>query len=227
ARHPGQSWALQITGGRLFPQDRVSGALVWPCRGESRLLPAVASAPSALGENDAGADGSTRAAAATTVTAATTTTATTTTTGRTGVVWPLPRFVASAAVVADRLTGLLWRLDADAAGGPVTWTEALAAVGTVPVGPGLRWRLPTINELESLVDAAAHDPALPAGHPFRNAGDAYWSSTTSAFEPDWCMALYLDRGAVGVGQKSGRHFLVWPVAGPLASNVAVSPPAMW
>lgn len=39
-----------------------------------------------------------------------------------------------------------------------------------------------------------------------------WSPTTSAFEPDWAWTLYLDKGAVGVGQ-SGRHFHVWAVNG--------------
>ena len=34
---------------------------------------------------------------------------------------------------------------------------------------------------------------------------------TSAFEPDWAWALYLDKGAVGVGQKAGAYFHVWPV----------------
>lgn len=74
------------------------------------------------------------------------------------------------------------------------------------------WRLPNINELESLVDCARHSPALSLGHPFTNLSEAYWSSTTSMFEPDWAWALYLDKGAIGVGQKSGRHFRVWPVA---------------
>jgi hypothetical protein len=31
------------------------------------------------------------------------------------------------------------------------------------------------------------------------------------FEPDWAWALYLTKGAVGVGQKKGAHFSVWAV----------------
>jgi len=38
--------------------------------------------------------------------------------------------------------------------------------------------------------------------------EAYWSSTTGTYEPDWARALYLDKGAVGVGQKAGAHFHV-------------------
>jgi hypothetical protein len=95
----------------------------------------------------------------------------------------------------------------------VTWSEALAAVaGLNREGADFIWRLPTINELEALVDCAAHSPALPSGHPFADVQDIYWSSTTSLFEPDWAWALYLEKGATGVGQKRFAQFSVWAVA---------------
>ncbi|RMD67716.1 MAG: DUF1566 domain-containing protein [Gammaproteobacteria bacterium] len=124
-----------------------------------------------------------------------------------GLPWPSPRFEDLGDKVIDRLTGLAWRRSADLTRGPVSWEEALAAVK----GLGKGWRLPNINELESLVDADASSPALPPDAPFDDVREAYWSSTTSAFEPDWAFALYLDKGAVGVGQKPGRHFFVWAV----------------
>ncbi|MDY6994638.1 MAG: DUF1566 domain-containing protein [Pseudomonadota bacterium] len=37
------------------------------------------------------------------------------------------------------------------------------------------WRLPTINELESLVDCGQHAPALPQEHPFEAVQPIYWS----------------------------------------------------
>jgi len=76
---------------------------------------------------------------------------------------------------------------------------------------GHEWRLPNINELESLVDASRDSPALPEGHPFKNAREAYWSSTTSFYETDWAYCLYLHKGAVGVGHKPGAEFSVWAV----------------
>ncbi len=57
----------------------------------------------------------------------------------------------------------------------------------------------------------ARGPALPAGHPFIDVRDVYWSSTTSLYEPDWAWSLYLDKGAVGVGQKAQARFHVWAV----------------
>lgn len=132
---------------------------------------------------------------------------------RMGRPWPDPRFRPAEEGILDRLTGLCWKSEADLCGGPVTWEEALEAVRNLNRTTGARvlWRLPNINELESLVDSDRHSPALPVPHPFHGVGEWYWSSTTSVFEPDWAWALYMAKGAIGVGQKRGRHFLAWPV----------------
>jgi hypothetical protein len=132
---------------------------------------------------------------------------------RIGVKWPDPRFEVVGDTVVDRLTGLFWLGAADLTRGPATWSEALSAIAELNRASSgtLTWRLPNINELESLVDCSAHDPALPSGHTFREVREGYWSSTTSMFEPDWAWALYLKKGAIGVGQKWGAHFSVWAV----------------
>ena len=115
--------------------------------------------------------------------------------------WPEPRLATTDAGIEDRLTGLIWHPESDLAKGAVTWPEAL----TIAAFLEGHWRLPTINELESLVDCARCDPALAAGHAFGRMGQGYWSSTTSLFEPDWAWALYAETGALGVGQERGRH----------------------
>ncbi len=132
-----------------------------------------------------------------------------------GVPWPEPRFQEAGKAVLDRLTGLVWTRNADLAGRWTTWEEAFRVVNELNQEKGggrSSWVLPTINELESLVDASRHTPALPADHPFTGVQEAYWSSTSSGFEPDWCMALYMLKGAVGVGQKKDKNFSVWAVS---------------
>jgi len=130
--------------------------------------------------------------------------------------------------VFDRLTGLTWWHDADLMLGPVTWEEALWSVELFNAGQDSanRWRLPNINELESLVDCTNHNPALSKEARFTDLRSGYWSSTTSAFEPDWAWALYLDKGAVGVSQKAGAHFHVWAVCdesdAQVTSNIALT-----
>ena len=130
--------------------------------------------------------------------------------------WPEPRFEASESGFLDRLTNLCWHGSADLLGRLSTWEEAFEAVTDLNRRHGATspWRLPNINELESLVDCSTHSPALPHGHPFGNVREGYWSSTTNMFEPDWAWALYLTKGAVGVGQKKGEHFSVWAVCDP-------------
>lgn len=125
------------------------------------------------------------------------------------------RFSVAGATVRDTLTGLVWSLDAFPAGRPLPWQEALRLIDELnkaPQGPD-DWRMPNIRELESLVDLSADSPALPAGHPFLNVRDVYWSSTTSLYEPRYAWALYAQDGIVGVGFKPDAGFHLWPVRG--------------
>jgi hypothetical protein len=110
-----------------------------------------------------------------------------------GVASPDPRFTDNGdGTVTDNLTALIWTKDANCPG-LGTWTAALdycnaLSAGTCGLSDGSKvgdWRLPNVRELQSLVDYANHDPALPTGHPFTNVqyvpGLFYWSSTTRAF----------------------------------------------
>lgn len=124
------------------------------------------------------------------------------------------RFVADDCWVHDTRTGLTWSRDADRPGGRFTWQGALSAVQALnaeKAGGYRDWRLPNIRELESLVDLESHSPALPADHPFVNVQDAYWSSTTSVYEPRYAWSVYSQDGIVGVGFKPHADFHVWPV----------------
>lgn len=134
---------------------------------------------------------------------------------RLGVPWPEPRFEGQDELVRDRLTGLIWLKNTDPAGRLLDWGAALELVVRLNrerLGGLASWSLPNINQLESLVDCRQAQPALSSGHPFINIREGYWSSTTSFFETDWAWVLYLHKGALGVGFKSGATFHAWPVA---------------
>lgn len=124
------------------------------------------------------------------------------------------RFSTNDGCVQDHLTGLAWSQNANLAKTPHTWEEAILAVNELNrlrFGGHGDWRLPNIRELESLVDLQSHSPALPEGNPFFNVRDAYWSSTTSVYEPRYAWTVYFQDGIVGVGFKPGNDFYVWPV----------------
>lgn len=119
-----------------------------------------------------------------------------------GMSWPEPRFEVTDGQALDRLTGLAWLAQALPDEGSATWQEALDAARSLGEG----WRLPSILELESLVDASRAWPAFPEGHPFPVDLDGVWSATSSGFDTAWAWVLYFGKGAVGVGHKPGRHF---------------------
>jgi hypothetical protein len=103
-----------------------------------------------------------------------------------GLAWPEARFVDNQnGTVTDNLTGLIWLKNASCFA-PDTWPTALADANQLASGAcGLsdgsakgQWRLPNLNELESLVDVSASNPAVTPGSHFSNvAGILYWTST--------------------------------------------------
>lgn len=190
---PDHAWYVHLAGGRMFYGEKRRDYLVWPVRGTSPLLPRTGQRTCWDSDGkratcaDSGQDGALRQGAA----------------------WPNPRFTVDGAGIRDHLTDLTWMRDTSIAD-RCLWEEALHLAQTCRVNER-NWRLPNIRELESLVDAQYHAPALPEGHPFTNIHEAYWSSTSSAYEPDWAYCLYLHKGAVGVGFKRAPEFHVWLV----------------
>jgi hypothetical protein len=77
----------------------------------------------------------------------------------------------------DRETGLVW--EKSPGPGLSAWPDSLYACANKFLGGRYGWRLPTIEELASLLDPFAF-PALPSGHPFTNIqNNPYWSATVN------------------------------------------------
>ncbi len=194
---PDHAWYVHLEGARMFYGGKDQSYLVWPVRGIGRAVLPVTGQQDCYDDKGICIDclGSGQDAEY-----------------QSGFAWPQPRFSLTGNHVQDQLTNLCWYRKASLTKKPVTWFVALQAVRELNRHDDRRWRLPNINELESLVDCARAEPALPRQAPFDDVQDAYWSSTTSLFEMDWAWALYLNKGAVGVGQKWAPHFSVWPVS---------------
>jgi hypothetical protein len=116
--------------------------------------------------------------------------------------------------VLDLSTGLEWIKDADVMGRPVDWMDAVDGVKELNRSSTYGyddWRIPNIRELASLVDTNRHSPALSKKHPFINLQQAYWSATTSVYEPSYAWVVEIADGAVGVGFKRLTEFHTWYV----------------
>lgn len=121
------------------------------------------------------------------------------------------RLVLDNEAVLDRETGLVWQRATD--NDKKKWTDteeddACAHCYKLEVGGRKGWRLPTIEELATLVDTSNLDPALPTGHLFTNVKTGYyWSSSTYASYPDdaWYVSFY--SGFVNYSAKTNSYYV--------------------
>ncbi len=102
----------------------------------------------------------------------------------------------NSAAVLDRETGLVWEQSPSTS--TFTWDGAQFHCINLNAGGRTGWRLPTIQELQSLVDQSVPSPGpkLPSGHPFNNVqSSGYWSATTyaaSTGSTSWVVAFNVD-----------------------------------
>jgi len=114
------------------------------------------------------------------------------------------------AAVLDRETGLVWAQDAGAFVA-ADWTADTSRCLTSQVAGRRGWRMPTFEELQSLVDLSVGSPTLPPGHPFLNVktDDAYWTQTSLSSTAAW--AYDFDNGVL-TEPKTNTNY-VWCVRG--------------
>jgi hypothetical protein len=129
--------------------------------------------------------------------------------------------VMGGAAVLDRETGLVWEQSPSISTfswSSTTTTTAATHCNQLNVGHRKGWRLPTIQELASLVDgdpANTSRPRLPPGHPFSNvqSSPGYWSATTRATLTINAWGAGFGDGGVGNVDKAFTLLFVWCVRG--------------
>ena len=141
-----------------------------------------------------------------------------------GIAWPDPRFeIVNLACIVDNLTGLMWARDTSALA--ANWQQGVVNLPSTYFACGLDgWRIPNINELQSLINAEQPDNASWLAlrrfiFPF-SAELPYWTSTSSADDPTlnaWVVDMV--DGSVFPDNKGFTH-LLWPVRG--TSNPSLS-----
>ncbi|BAV34089.1 hypothetical protein SCL_1791 [Sulfuricaulis limicola] len=132
-----------------------------------------------------------------------------------GVAWPTTRFSVDGTgnCVTDNLTGLMWVRSPDAT--VRTWQQALDFANNLDLCGAADWRLPNVNELESLVNSEAADQASflnIQGFSGVQAG-SYWSSSIyAALGPAYAWIVGMSDGYVNADDKI-RSSYVWPARG--------------
>ena len=127
------------------------------------------------------------------------------------VIFPVFPFTINYKAVLDKETGLVWERYPDTT--TTTWFNACAHCYKREVGGRKGWRLPTVEELASLIDTTNTNPALPTGHPFSIVQSGhYWSSSTGVDFTGYAWVGFLDDGGVHYNVKGGDCY-VWCVRG--------------
>lgn len=119
------------------------------------------------------------------------------------------------AAVLDRETGLVWEQSPHPTA-YMNWIDAQERCNKLTVGNRKGWRLPTIQELASLIDpsVAPPGPTLPADHPFSNVQNYYWSATTVADRPTWAwIAGFVNSNTSVSSYTKEVNYFVWCVRG--------------
>ncbi len=141
---------------------------------------------------------------------------------RAGVAWPDPRFTVSGDCVTDNLTGLIWTKNASRFG-LRNWQQALGDASGLDLCGYTDWRLPNINEYESLIhggyfeeqcggSACSSVLAWLLSKGFTNVSSQYLSSTSYGSNSSiWFVDLY--SGLVSYYASKDGSYPVWPVRG--------------
>lgn len=128
------------------------------------------------------------------------------------------KFILSDFTVLDKQTKLMWTRDANIAGKQMAWDDAFKTVenlnGQKYAGHN-DWRLPTKEELSTLIDFAKANEVKKEFHVilsrvFKNVQLDYWSATTYTVYTGNAWVVFTDDGLMGYRFKSHNHH-VWLV----------------
>ncbi len=88
-------------------------------------------------------------------------------------------FVKKGDTVVDSTSGLVWQDNSVVESREVLYGEAIDYCKALSLAGHDDWRLPTVHELQSIVDLTRYEPAIQRGFHFV-ALESYWSSTLYA-----------------------------------------------
>lgn len=106
-------------------------------------------------------------------------------------------------VVVDQKTGLMW--DNRDLCKKYTHDEAMREAETMSVAGYTDWRLPTIEELVSIVDYSKYNPAID--NIFNCQSSRYWLSTTYALNIAYAWAVNFNDGGVNANTKTNTFYV--------------------
>jgi len=115
---------------------------------------------------------------------------------------PAGRFVAANGAVTDTMTLLVWQQVDDNMNR--TWASARTYCTDLTLGGSSVWRLPTVKELQTLVDHERTDPSIDPEFTDTDQG-FYWSTTPLAGSASGAWFVYFGDGYAGDSDVSNTY----------------------
>ena len=110
--------------------------------------------------------------------------------------------------VVNTVTMLVWQDDTSVTSNSRTWSSAIDYCESLTLASKSDWRLPNINELNTIVDDTKYNPAINSM--FQNTVNSlYWSSTTYA-RTDWkdrAWAINFSSSSTNYGNKTSTYYI--------------------
>ncbi len=119
------------------------------------------------------------------------------------VIQPSQRFIDNDnGTVTDNFTGIMWQ---KGEGGAMDWQSAISYCKRFAISGYTDWRLPNVEELESIADDTRNNPAIntnyfPDAHP-----SEYWSSSTYPLDDRYAWIVYFSHPFLDNHHKSNNY----------------------
>lgn len=105
--------------------------------------------------------------------------------------------------VTDSATGLMWEQATGLAA--ATWEEAKAYCQSLTLGEQSDWRLPTRNELQTIVDYTRYNPSVSTGFFPAAVSSNYWCLTSDAGDSGRAWRLFFGSGNSALSAKTNTY----------------------
>ncbi len=106
----------------------------------------------------------------------------------------------------DTKTGLTWQDNKAAAKVQKNWSDAKEYCKDLTLGGYSDWRLPSIKELQSIVDITKYSPAIKSG--FKHvASGYYWSSSEVVSDSSLAWGVFFGNGGTNFDDKSYKSYV--------------------
>ena len=129
---------------------------------------------------------------------------------------PDSRFVVNGDEVKDSETGLIWQRCSlgltesectDGSASTYTWQQALEAAKTERADTGQAWRLPNLNELESIVEEKCYAPTMNLVIFPKTISRYYWSASPHASSSNNAWYFHFYYGYSGNSLRSSEYYV--------------------